>query len=249
MTEPLFCPDRSPACQAARVLHTDETNRFKVTAAKPTAPAYAGVYTLPDAARVLRLRASKLRAWIKSEEDTKAGAFLSQGAGRERHFDFHTLIELYAVAFLRERGVSMSAIRHARDELARRFSTPHPFALRGLLLSGRDILKELGDGALLELGKSGQTAFEEVLAPFCEKLEFDQSTGLASAFYPEGRQSAVVVDPRRAFGKPVIRGTGTPTETLAALIRSGDSPQQVAEDFRLRPDQVEDAWRFENRAA
>lgn len=215
-----------------------------------TAPSgYAGVYTLPDAARVLRLSAPKISGWLRAESGTRAGEFLAKGEGRDRHFDFHTLIELYAVAFLREKGVPMPAIRRARDELSRRFETAHPFALKGLLLSGRDILKELGDGALLELGKSGQTAFEQVLAPFCEKLEFDRETGLASAFFPDGRKSSVVVDPKRAFGKPVIFGTATPTETIAALIRAGESKEQVAEDYRLKPEQVEDAWRFENRAA
>ena len=59
----------------------------------------------------------------------------------------------------------------------------------------------------------------------------------------------MVVDPRRAFGKPVIAGTATPTETLAGLIRAGESPEQVAEDFRLTTKQVEDAWQFEKRAA
>ena len=57
-----------------------------------------------------------------------------------------------------------------------RFQTPHPFALVGLLVDGHRLLKEPGDETLLELGSDGQTAFEKVIAPFCRRLDFDETT-------------------------------------------------------------------------
>jgi uncharacterized protein (DUF433 family) len=131
----------------------------------------------------------------------------------------------------------------------KRFQTPHPFALEGLLVDGHRLLKELGDETLLELGSGGQTAFEKVIAPFCRRLDFDETTKLVSRFYPNGTESDVVIDPHHAFGRPVISGTNITTEAPACLIRGGEKVEDVAQDFRLEPEQVEEAWAFERRLA
>ena len=143
----------------------------------------------------------------------------------------------------------MRSLRANRQELSERFDTPHPFALRGLLINGRRLLKELGDESLLELGTGGQTAFESLLSPFCERLDFDTSTELAARYFPNGRSGAVVVDPRHAFGRPVIGGTNITTEAIGCLIRGGEKIEDVAEDFRLQTTKVQEAWDFEQRLA
>ena len=143
----------------------------------------------------------------------------------------------------------MATLQAGRRELEDRFETTHPFALRGLLTDGKRLLKELGDAALLELGSGGQTAFESVLHPFCHRLDFDSATKLAMRFYPAGRKSCVVVDPRHSFGRPVIAGTNITTEALGCLIRGGDRIDDIAADFRLELTQVEEAWKFERALA
>lgn len=221
-------------------------------------PLSSGVYTLPDAARLLDVPLARLRQWVRgtlisdgngSDRRMPAGAFQTRREGRDRHFDFLTLIELFTIAQLRLHGVQMKTLRENRAELAERFSTPHPFALRGLLTGGRKMLKELGDELLLELGSGGQTAFERVVAPFCHRLDFDATTELASRFYPAGRHSSVIVDPRQSFGRPVIAGTNITTEALGCLIRGGDNIIDIATDFRLELNQVEEAWAFERAVA
>lgn len=206
-----------------------------------------GAYTLPDAARLLGLPLPRVRSWVLGRDADEALGH--RGAGKDRTFDFYTLIELFTIGQLRSHGLSWPTLRRARAELMRRFQTLHPFALEGLLIDGRKLLKELGDETLLELGSGGQTAFEKVIAPFCQRLDFDSTTKLASKFYPNGPESDVVIDPHHAFGRPVIIGTNVTTEALACLIRGGEKIEDVAEDFRLEPAQVEAAWEFERRLA
>lgn len=215
-----------------------------------------GAYTLPDAAALLDLPLERLRKWISGValRSTKsrrfpAGGLPARGEGRDRTFTFWTLIEIFSIAQLRAHGLSMQRLRANRQELAERFHTDHPFALEGLLTDGRRLLKELGDASLLELGTGGQTDFEEVVKPFCARLDFDSQTRLASRFYPNGRQSSVIVDPHHAFGRPVIQGTSITTEALACLVRGGEKIDDIASDFRLNPAQVEEAWEFERRLA
>jgi len=98
---------------------------------------------VPDAARILRLPLSVLRSWISGKTDENcryypAGKLVTEGTGADRHFGFHSLIELFTIAQLRKRGVSMATIRQARGELMERFDTAHPFALEGLMTSGRN---------------------------------------------------------------------------------------------------------------
>lgn len=217
-------------------------------------PLSAGVYTLPDAARLLRFPLDRLRRWVRGLPENSArrfptGPFAIRAEGRDRHIDFHTLIELFTVAQLRQLGVSMQTLKVSREELAERFSTPYPFALRGLLTDGRRLLKELNEKALLELGSGGQSAFEAVVAPFCHRLDFDATSQLAARYFPLGREVPVVVSPAHAFGRPVIAGTNLPTETVASLVRGGESLDDIASEYQLSREQVESAWHFEERLA
>jgi uncharacterized protein (DUF433 family) len=213
-----------------------------------------GVYLVPDAARILRLPLSVLRLWVsgRSADHQRyypAGAIFTEGDGADRHFGFHALIELFTIAQLRKRSIPMTAVRQARAELMERFQTPHPFALKGLMTSGRTLIRSLNDDILLELGTRGQTAFSKVLEPFCASLDFDEANSLASRYFPLGREHPVVVDPRRAFGRPVIEGTNLTTETIMSLLRGGEAAEDIAESFRISPEAVLAAKAFEQQRA
>ena len=227
---------------------------FVVTSSQLADPWVRGVYLIPDAVRILRIPAGSLRSWVnghnyKESSRFPAGEMESVGTGRDRHFGFLTLVELYLVAQLRRRGVSMSTIRSARDELATRLETTYPFASGGLLCSGKKLLHELGDGVLLELGTTGQTAFEKIVQPFCDRLDFDAATSLARRFYPLGKEQPIVVDPRHAFGRPVVEGTNVTTETILALLKGGESIEDIADSFHIPEDAVRAARVFETKKA
>lgn len=218
-----------------------------------------GAYTLPDAAKILRLDLSSLRRWIVAyDSDVKsgggklAGPIAFWGHGLDRGINFSSLIELYTVAQLRALGVSMSKIRVAREELADRFDIEHPFATEGLLTDGEKLLfelKEPDEESVLSLDRSGQTSFKNIIREFCRRIDFEASTELASRYWPEGRESSVVVDPSRAFGRPIIAGTSIPTETISDLIDAGENVDDVANLYQLEPYQIDDARKFEHRQA
>lgn len=213
-----------------------------------------GIYTLSDASRLLEIPSSKLRSWVSGylRDDNRhypAGGFKSRGEGRGKTFDFVTLIEVFVVAWLRELGVSMKTVRAARAELSQRFNTSSPFALEGILCDGKQVMKSLPKDCILELGRGGLLSFKSIIEPFCKRLDFDAVTHLAEKFYPDGRESSVVVDPRRSFGRPVIDNTNITTEMVACFIRSGDRIEEIAINYDLEPDQVKKAWEFEQRIA
>ena len=222
-------------------------------------PFTTGAYTLPDAAKLLDIPVPRLRTWVigrtvpdRSTGRKKvypAGTVKSQGVARDRYFSFYTLVELFTLAHLRQLGVSLRVLKQARHELAEREKTDHPFALEGILTDRKKLLYDLGKEALLELGANGQTSFEKMLEPFCIRLDFDADTRMAMRYHPAGKDKPIVVDPARSFGRPIIAGTSVATESIAALIRGGETIEDVAGDFGLAPEIISEAWRFENRMA
>lgn len=222
----------------------------------PSSSLAVGVYTLPDAAKILNLPLAKLHRWVGGyavdKSDSKrfpAGEFAVEETGHDRHFNFLTLIEVFTIAELREKGVTMPTLRKGRAELSERFDTKYPFALEGLLVNGRKMLKEMGEAVYLELGMNGQQAFEQIISPFCKKIDFDKTTKLAERYFPQDSDRNVVVDPKHAFGRPVISGTNITTEALNSLAKGGDQLEDIADDYGLTLDQVQSALRFENHQA
>ena len=221
-------------------------------APNPLAPAIGeGVYTLPDAALILRLPLPRLRHWVggyfAASEAGGDGFLATWGSGRGRGFNFLVLIEAYTVYNLRRLGVSLQRIRVAREILSKHLQTPHPFAARGILASGGQVLfdlEETAPGALLQLSRGKQTELKEIIEPFCTRLDFDQSTKLAERFWPCGRETRIVVDPRRAFGRPIINGTSITAEVLAALVDAGETPADVAAQYDVPALAVEEAHHF-----
>lgn len=217
-------------------------------------PWQRGVYTIPDASLILKLPADRLRSWVTGRLDAEtrrfpAGELTSKGEGREKHLSFLALIELYTIDRLRKNGLSLGTMKKVREELSQRFGTEFPFAIEGLMISGRTVLKELGNDALLELGTNGQTAFTKLVTPFCEKLDFSAATKFASRYFPLGKDKPIVVDPKHAFGKPTIKGTNLTTEAICSLLRGGDAVEDVAGAFQISMDDVIAARDFEMKRA
>jgi uncharacterized protein (DUF433 family) len=228
-----------------------------------TAPVLGGgIYTVPDAGRILHLPQSRLGRWVTgywriTEERgrVRSPGLLDAGVwgdGKDRALNFLGLMELFTFAALRERGVSAQRIRKAREELQSRFNTPFPFASHKLLSDGRRVMVVLDDlcrERLLILGEKGQLALREILEPFCEKIEFSSRTELVSRFWPLGRERYVVIDPCHGFGRPTLRGTNTSVEAVVQMVHAGETRDAVAEMYAVPVEAVVDAVEFGERRA
>ena len=221
-----------------------------------------GIYTVPDASRILRLPLPKVQRWIAGYTRLLADGIKQHsrgivdhgfwGQGRNRGINFFALIEVFIFAALRDRGVSSQRIRKARRELIDRFGTSYPFASHSLLSDGHQILvvlRGIQEPVLMILGEHGQIALREVVEPFCRRIDFCEMTSLARRYWPLGRERAVVVDPRHCFGKPTVVDTNIPTETLARFVQAGESFGVIAREFDIPESAVRDAVDFERREA
>jgi uncharacterized protein (DUF433 family) len=93
-----------------------------------------------------------------------------------------------------------------------------------------------------------QVILGQVVQPFLQEIDFDESTLLAYRWWPMGRSVPVVLDPRIAFGSPVLEGTAIRT-SVAARTAATEPPEDVAEGFEVTLSRVEAAMEFEAQLA
>ncbi len=58
----------------------------------------------------------------------------------------------------------------------------------------------------------------------------------------------IVIDPRIAFGRPVVQRKGISTSAIAERIDAGESVDDIASDYELGPSEIEQAIVYERAA-
>jgi uncharacterized protein (DUF433 family) len=168
---------------------------------------------------------------------------------------FVNLIELHVLAAIRRHhGVDMPRVRTALRHLERRFDSRHPLVDREMLTDGTDLFTEQL-GTLVNLSREGQLAMRETLGAHLHRIERD-AKGLAIRLYPFTRAGVaaaprfIVIDPRTAFGRPVIAGSRIPTADVFERFKAGDSLETLVAEYGRQTEEIQEAIRYEaDRAA
>lgn len=218
-------------------------------------------YALAEAAHYFSLPPNTLRSWLygrefPSKRGIRRSSPLVTPADSQRHLlSFVNLLELHVLtAIRREHRLDMRTIRQAIDVLERQFRSAHPLVERQMLTDGTHLfVEELGE--LVNLNKEGQRAMRVLLETHLRRIERDAS-GLAIRLYPFTRKPSndaprlVSIDPRIAFGRPVIAGTRIPTSEIADRFKAGDSFDDLVAEYDSSPEAIQEALRCElDRAA
>ena len=220
-------------------------------------------YTPSEAARILGLPVATLKAWsfgqinrAPSGEARKFHAVIRPADARRRLLSFANLCELHVLsAIRRQHKVSLPKVRASVDYVKRKLGSERPLLDRDFKTNGIDLFVSHAS-TLLNVTRQGQEAlrgeFEHALA----RIERDRS-GTPIRLFPFSRSSladknqpkTVVVDPRLAFGRPVISAIAVPTAIIIDRFRAGDSMTEMAEDYGVATKDIEEAIRFEQPIA
>ncbi len=167
---------------------------------------------------------------------------------------FTNLVEAHVLdAIRREHGVRLKEVREAIRYMQGRMQVEHPLAFRGMATDGHHIFVR-HYAQLINVSREGQLAMTEILDAYLRRVDWDEA-GFAARLYPFTRKreleepKAIVIDPEVSFGKPVLVGTGVPTATVAERYKAGESVEELAADYDLKRDHIEEAIRCELRAA
>jgi len=218
-------------------------------------PLGIGYYTVPEAARLLRMPAINIRRWLGgyvyrngSEEIAMPPLWVPQIPKVNDHIElgFRDLIELRFVNAFTKAGLSLITIRHCLEYAKECVDDDRPFSTRRFQTDGRaiflDSLHTTGEEELLDLRKR-QYVLKQVVERSFKDLDIENDA--VTRWRPYKGKETIVIDPTRAFGQPIATKYGVPTATLADAVRAEGSTRHVAKLFEVQESIVRDAVNFE----
>jgi len=211
----------------------------------------AGLYTVPMAARLVAAHQNKVRSWIEGYSSSEAEPIIHRElpvVGGRTVLAFLDLIETAFIRHFAALGYSPQTIRKVAEKLRKRHHIDHPFAMgKRFRADGKSIFEESveddGERHLLNLMNDNF-----VIAPIVEQSLFDQILyvdDIARQWTPLPQFPSIVVDPRRAFGKPILFDRGVPTEVIYHDFLLMEDANEVAEEYGLTAEEAKAAIGFE----
>ena len=216
-------------------------------------------YGLAEAARYLKLPPATLRSWVVGREYSAGERvrtfvpLIQPAIKRPPTLSFYNLVEAHVLrSFRTEHGVAIrelrKAIRFAEDKLD----------IERLLLS-KELRTHAGNvfldkyGQLINLNRSGQLAMRRLLEEHLKRVEWDNwkfPVRLYPYVSPEPTaEKSIVIDPDIAFGRPIVMRAGVSTGAIVGRIDAGEPVNEIAQDYDLTVQEIEDAALYERRAA
>lgn len=219
----------------------------------------APAYSITEAARYLRLSPATLRSWAVGRPYPTARG-LSQFAPliKPAHrtpptLSFSNLIEAHVLRSLRtEHGVPLWAVRKALAYAQRELDITQLLLREELRTAGGQIFLERY-GKLVSLSASGQLAMRRVFDAHLRRVEWG-ALRFPVRLYPflvhevgtEGKP--IVIDPEISFGRPVISDAFIATGSIVARIDAGEAIDEVAQDYGVATEAIEQAVLYERAA-
>ena len=218
-------------------------------------------YSANEVACILNLPSATVKAWFFGYNyqscQKRFQPVIVPADPKRRLLSFANLCELHVLSAIRRRHkVSLFKVRESIEYLRSQLgSSTHPLIDNQLHTNNIDLFVEHAS-KLLNISRHGQEAmrgdFEQALA----RIERDNN-GSPVRLFPFSRTSisavdqpkSVVIDPRVSFGRPVLASVAIPTEIIADRFLAGDSPTEMAKDYRVDEKEIEEAIRFEQRRA
>ena len=218
-----------------------------------------GLYTVGDAARLLRTPARTVRRWLAGYEYRRDG--------ERRHvtplwqpdlqhpedgveLSFRDLIELRFVRAFTGIGLDLRTIRACLAAARSAIDSDRPFSSGRFRTDGKRIFLELtrgtDDPALLDL-KNRQYVFPKIIEQTFSDLDLEDD--LVVRWRPWKGKDSIVIDPHRSFGQPVAAAFGVPTIVLAEAVEAEGCVARVAALYEVDPAVVRDAVAFHKELA
>ena len=217
-----------------------------------------GLYTISEAAKLLRANPRTIRRWVEGYDYRLNGEKahsaplwrpdLSVDDGVE--LSFRDLIELRFINAFTELGLSIRTIRSCLIAAQECIESDRPFSSGKFRTDGRRIFLQgtdhLNDPILIDL-KKRQYVFNGIIARTFKDLDLEDD--LVTRWRPYQGKKSIVIDPTRSFGQPISSEFGVPTIALAEAVQAEGSVARVAAIYEVDRAVVSDAVRYHGELA
>lgn len=220
-------------------------------------------YKAAEASYLLKLNGSTVRAWcFGTTYRGRAGnskAFvpvISPADSVLRLLSFSNLCELHVLGGItRSYHIPLQRVRPALEYVRKKMGESRPLLAANFRTNGLDLFLEQA-GQLVSVSRGGQTAMRGEFERALDRIE-RASSGNPVRLFPFSRPpalavpqpTAILIDPRIAFGRPIVGTAGVRTEVIHDRFGAGDSPVEMAEDYGVSQEEILEALRYEQHLA
>jgi uncharacterized protein (DUF433 family) len=154
---------------------------------------------------------------------------------------FIALIEAYVLRSLRNMKLSPTKIADAAADIQAQFGTEYGLANRRIATDGVDVFIHYLETDEIARAGDHQMPIREVIDDYLTYILWEDKdeypTRLTLRMY-DPDVAEVVIDPRFAWGAPIIEPAKVPVTAVLGMWRAGESPDVVAEEYGLNIEQV-----------
>lgn len=212
-----------------------------------------GVFSVAETANLVGASQADVRVWIDGKKGRQE-PLIENELGRvdgKLAISFKNLMEIQFIAFFDRAGVPLREIRAIMAEARRLLNDEHPFATNAIFRTdGKKILgeiaKENGIESLFDLRSKNYEMKPVILASLKSDVVYDPR-GAARIWFPRRTTFPnVVINPRRAFGRPILKDSGIPTAAIAHAFKAEKDANVVSLQFEIPKKQALEAIGFES---
>jgi uncharacterized protein (DUF433 family) len=213
------------------------------------------IFTLRETAAYLGIPKSTVQWWAAQPKGKAPLITRFPREGRQATVPFIGFAEAYVLASFRRAGVPLQRIRPAVEVLSKEIGIEHALASKRLYTDGAEVLydyaRKRGEDDLLDLVvvRTQQRQFSDLVKGYLKRIHYAGDGWASSVHLPAYRQAEVVVNPKVAFGLPLVVHGGARVEDLVDRFQAGDSVAAIAKDFDVPATEVEDVIRVATQSA
>lgn len=213
------------------------------------------IFTLRETATYLGIPKSTVQWWAHPPDAERSLITCFPSHRRQATVPFIGFAEAFVLSSFRRAGVPLQRIRPAVEVLTKEIGIEHALASERLYTDGAEVLFDYAsrheDHEVMDLVvvRTQQRQFSEVVKGYLKRIQYGGDGWASSVRLPAYENADVIVDPKVAFGLPLVIQGGARVEDLVDRFQAGDSVANIAADFGVPANQVEDVIRVATRAA
>jgi uncharacterized protein (DUF433 family) len=220
-------------------------------------------YRAGEVAHLLKLPHSTVLSWCFGQAyRNRQGApktfqpVIEPAAPVGRLLSFSNLCELHVLAAItRHHRVPLQRVRAALARARREMQSPRPLLAEDFRTNGLHLFLEHA-GQLVNVSGGGQAAFGGEFERALDRIERGAG-GAPVRLFPFSRRpdrtseqpQVIAIDPRIAFGRPIVAKARVRTDVIFDRFGAGDSPAEMAGDYGVGEEGVLEALRYEQSLA
>jgi uncharacterized protein (DUF433 family) len=199
--------------------------------------------TPQETAEQLQIPERTVRHWL--HEDA-AGHPLVHSVRPDRRgwpsVPFVAVVEAYVLRTLRSLHLPVHKIQEAAADIRDQFGTEYGLATRRIATDGVDVFVHYLDRDEVARAGDRQMPIRKVIDDYLKYIVWDDDDEFPRRLTLRRYDPAiaqVVIDPRFAWGAPIVEPSKVTVETILGMWRAGESTDVVADEYGLSIAQVE----------